>query len=174
MSNTTRLGPVPLSRRATIAAAVLLLVGGGLTACSSTGGATDPTPSASGTTTSVKDRTLAINQCLRDKGYAVSDEGAGDDGHKFSVPEGADPDQYLADAAECADKVPGGGAVGVTGPAQSSGSSPEFAECLRDGGFPDFPDDPEAQTEYQPGDEQGYEQRVERCFDEHPPVSGGH
>lgn len=166
--------------RTLLAAAALLVVGGTLAGCSASGGTSGtsgPTGGATASakaTTSAKDRSLAINACLRDKGYDVSDERVSDSGSGFSIPEGADQDRFLADSEECAGDAPGSAAAGAASGAQVQDLGPAFAKCVREGGFDDFPDDPEAQAEYTPIDAHGYQECVEACMDEHRPTPSGH
>lgn len=160
--------------RTLLAAAALLVVGGSLAGCSASGGTSDPSGPTGGATTSAKDRSLAINACLRDKGYDVSDDRVSDSGVGFSIPEGADQDRFLADSEECAGDAPGSAAAGAASGAQVQDLGPAFAKCVREGGFADFPDDPEAQAGYTPTDEHGYRERVEACMDEHRSTPSGH
>lgn len=152
-------------RRSAIAFAGFALVASLLSGCSA-GGPPAPTDSASGVG-DPRERASAIFGCLRDKGYDVADP----EGNQLSIPDGVDPDQYGKDLNACAHSVPGGPAGEAVAAPPSAEESAAFARCIREGGFPDFPDDIEAQAEYTTGDEKGLEERYDHCstdLSDHP------
>lgn len=148
--------------------ATVLLAAGALTACSSGSAG----PDTAGSTTSAEDRareqSLANAKCLRDKGYDVSDEEI-TSGH-FSIPDGADPDEYLKADEECSAEDRGAG--DAQGPATPFGFGPEVATCLRDAGFADYPDEPASQGEYVPQDEDAFVTALDECVAEHGDGTG--
>lgn len=148
--------------------ATVLLAAGALTACSSGSDA----PDAAGGTTSAegsqREKQLANAKCLRDKGYDVADEQF--TSGNFSIPEGADPDEYLKADEECSAKNRSAG--DAQGPATPFGFGPAVAACLRDSGFADYPDDPGAQGEYVPHDGDGFDAALDKCVTEHGDGAG--
>lgn len=148
--------------------ATVLLAAGALTACS----AGSDAPDAAGGTTSAggsqREKLLANAKCLRDKGYDVSDEQF--TSGRFSIPEGADPDEYQKASAECSAKNRSAG--DAQGQATPFGFGPEVAACLRDSGFADYPDDPGAQGEYVPQDGDGFGAALGKCVAEHGDGAG--
>lgn len=156
-----------------IAAAVVLLPGL-LAACSSNAPDTVDTkaPGSKGATTA---------SCMRDKGYEMDDPTAGGaGGTAFSVPEGVDKDQYMADLQKCMGSESSSGAAG-SGESGSGGAkslpggekmAKEAAKCIREHGFEDYPDDMEAAGGYEPDDEDAFADVSKQCNDEAFGTSG--
>jgi hypothetical protein len=147
-------------RRSAIALAGFALVAGLLSGCAS-GGTPSPTDGTSGAG-DPRERASAISACMRDKGYDMADEAS----NKVSVPEGVDADQYTKDLETCAKSVPGGVAGEAAAAPPGGTESAALAKCVRQGGFTDYPDDLEAQAEYEAADEKGLEERYDHCLRE--------
>lgn len=142
-----------------VAAAALLLAPALLTACSSggaSGGDSTPTPKA--------DSASTLFSCMRDKGYDMPDPAPGQRGINLEKPDGVDQDQFNADFDSCASKEIG---AGTSNKAKAvDPNSPEWKKtvsCVRDKGFGDFPDDPEALTKYEPSDEAAFTDAMDAC-----------
>lgn len=145
------------------ALATLVLVPTVLVGCSSGSGTpSEPTPGAQ----SARPAELAtkINACLREKGYDVDDGAVSEGSAALSVPEGADPERYLADQAACAERVnPGAGSGQAEGSAPSAPSAQEqqaVGACMRENGFPDYSDGDGAE---QHAGAAGFDETFERC-----------
>lgn len=160
MNTTTK----PTTGRLSTVLATALLAAGALTACTP-GGSVAPGDHTDPSAGDLRERAVAEGACLREKGFEVSDDdlAAG----RIAVPDGADAEAFSAASVECAQAVGGRGAGAAQGPATPLSFGPEIASCVRDAGFPDFPDDPDAQADYQPRDEHGYGAAVARCAAEH-------
>lgn len=136
-------------------AAALLLVPVLLTGCSATGA--DAHPSASHEP-SQRELSAKLTSCLRDKGYDVGEQ-------DLRPPKGVDEDAFVRDSDACMQDL------GIPAAKEAKGSDPGMAEyarklaaCMRKEGFSDYPDDFDAQAEYQPtGDEQAFLAADERC-----------
>lgn len=145
---------------ATVTAALLLLPGL-LSACAST----PDSSTAGGGATGAATRQDALNQmstCLRDKGYDLPDSGSAE-GSMLAVPDGADPTQYAADTAACSEEA--GLSDGT--PAESVADSPdgrEAAECIREHGFEDYPDDEAGRSTYRGNDDPAFAPVERECW----------
>lgn len=149
-----------VSARWAVATTLAALAGGLLAGCSS--------PSHEGTSSAGNDRGTALTACLREKGYDVPDPDRGGGGGRASVPEGVDPAQYERDMASCAEESAPDGAGQAEAAQEAPGSKElhrEVAACLRDNGFTDYPDDPDAARNWKPSDERAFETAVATCED---------
>ncbi|MFJ3384420.1 MULTISPECIES: hypothetical protein [unclassified Curtobacterium] len=139
-------------------AAAALLLPGLLAACSAGEPERDATTAAG---TAEKGSSLAA--CMRDKGYDMADPDSAEGEAKLGAPEGVDADVYMADLKECL----GDGAVGSGEAAKPMAGSEEraraAAECIRAGGFPDFPDDDEGKAQYRPVDPDAFDDVARAC-----------
>lgn len=105
-----------------------------------------------------------IGTCMRDRGYDVDDSefaNSGGSGARFSAPEGVDAEKYSADLIACS-----GGSADAPAAKPLPGSDERLrreAACIRDGGFPDFPDGLEDQRRWEPRDEEAFERTAEEC-----------
>ena len=154
-----------------VAALVVLAAPLTLAGCASS----DPGPSSS-STTSASSWSAAMGSCLRDEGYDVDDsdvvEGV------VAPPPGVDQDAYLADWETCRtglpreirgdDDEPSPDDVAA---AQEAGL--KVAQCVRDAGFPDFPDPVDGSfPPLSPGDDP-QSQAIFACDAEHGVAAGG-
>lgn len=139
------------------AAAALVLLPGLLASCSSP--APDPTKSPG---TAAKGATLA--ECMRGKGYDMPDPSSGGDTLQLSAPDGVDEEQYHADLTSCLDDSAGAGDAQAAKPMPGSDEQQrKVAECIRDRGFEDYPDDEEAKIRYQPDDQDAFDEVARAC-----------
>ena len=129
-----------------LAATTLLLLGGCAGKTSGEGVATagDPTTSATAeaeTEGDIAAQTAKFAQCMRDNGVEMPDPEVHGDRVTFGMPEGgaADRDKTQAAHEKCKQHLPNGGE-----PPKLSDEDLEqmrkFSQCMRDNGFPDFPD----------------------------------
>lgn len=127
--------------RTTLAATAVIVAAVLLASCSSTENSRDR---SAGSSSSAQRARLDAAQCLRDKGYDVPDPGSED--AEVAVPEGADPDRYLQDSAACdaAAGLDGAAADAEEPESLTAAVAPQIAECMRDAGYPDFPEDEDA------------------------------
>ncbi len=150
----------------TTAAAALILLPALLTGCSGTGKSAGETPSAGaggGNTVATK-----VAGCMRDKGHDYPDPSG--DSFQAKKPEGSAGEQWDTDLDDCL-RSAGGGAGGPD--AQAPGPDPatvekskEAAQCLRDAGYEDFPDDDAAQGSYEPsGDQAAFDEAQGTCYE---------
>ncbi|WP_420363637.1 hypothetical protein AABM26_04685 [Curtobacterium aetherium] len=103
-----------------------------------------------------------VGACLREHGYAVEDPGPGT---PSAVPDGVDPDTFAEDLATCS------GGPGGAGDAPESVLVPEpghdaAVACIREQGYPDYPDTLADQRRYEPADQDTFDQVVDRCWDQ--------
>lgn len=123
-------------RAATVALGAALL----LAACASAPDASDaadaPTPGTG--------YSAALGSCLRDAGHDVDDADLVPG--VVAVPDGVDPESYMADFDRCRGELPpelGGGAppeVSADDVAARQEAGLAIARCVREAGFPDFAD----------------------------------
>ncbi|PYY61770.1 hypothetical protein DEJ17_03375 [Curtobacterium sp. MCSS17_011] len=139
-------------------AAATVLLPGLLTACS--GGAPGGgAPTTAGT--AAKGASLA--ECMRDRGYDLPDPGSGST-LQLSAPDGVDEEQYQEDLRSCLDDTAGAGDAEVA--EQAPGDDERVlrtAECIRERGFSDYPDDEDAKIRYQPDDEDAFDEVARAC-----------
>ncbi|QZQ56006.1 hypothetical protein KZI27_03910 [Curtobacterium sp. TC1] len=142
-------------------AAAAFLLPSLLAAC--TAGPDDEADTAPGS--AVKGSSLA--ECMRGKGYDMPDPSGGGSTMRLSVPDGADPEQYQSDLAECLGDDEGAGDVKAAKPMPGSEETlREVAECIRDGGFSDYPDDEGGQRAYRADDSAAFDEVARACTDE--------
>lgn len=140
--------------RFAVAVAALLLAPAILTACSSDKPDSAPSPE--------RDTASAFFSCMRDKGYDVPDPTADQKSVSLEVPDGVDPSQYRDDMAGCAKSSGAGDAAAQ--PLPGAGKEWEkTVSCVREHGFPDFPDDMDAAASFAPADTSTYEDVLETC-----------
>jgi hypothetical protein len=153
------------SRSAVAVLAGLLLLPGLLTACSST-----PTPdSASGSGASKNagasksSGAAKLAACMRDKGYDMADPSSS--AINLSAPDGVDADQWRSDLVSCTGDGKGPGEANVAKPMPGmEDMARDMAECMRDNGFADYPDDQGEQATYTPsGDASTYADVEQTC-----------
>jgi len=134
----------------------LLLVG-----CSDTASDDDTTTAAGGAAPGV-----ALAECMRDRGYDMPDPGTGGGSMQLSAPDGVDPEQYQEDLKGCLDDSAAAGDAKAAQPMPGSEEiARKTAECLREQGFPDYPDDQDAQMRFQPDDQQAFDDAAGPCTD---------
>jgi len=134
----------------------LLLVG-----CSDTASDDDTTTAAGSAAPGV-----ALAECMRDRGYDMPDPGTGGGSMQLSAPDGVDPEQYQEDLKGCLDDSAASGDAQAAQPMPGSEEiARETAECLREQGFPDYPDDQDAQMRFQPDDQQAFDDAAGPCTD---------
>lgn len=156
--------------RAAIAlAASVLLLPVALTACASAPAGDDETTSAGGRN--------ALAACMRDKGYDMTDQSSGGSSSEIAVPDGVDPDAWKRDLASCIGSTGGFEAGEVQQAEEMPGSREkrvEVAECIRDAGFEDYPDDPERAADYRADDEAAFTEAAKACDEQvFGPADGG-
>jgi len=134
----------------------LLLVG-----CSDTASDDDTTTASGGAAPGV-----ALAECMRDRGYDMPDPGTGGGSMQLSAPDGVDPEQYQEDLKGCLDDSAAAGDAKAAQPMPGSEEiARKTAECLREQGFPDYPDDQDAQMRFQPDDQQAFDDAAGPCTD---------
>ncbi|NQX22368.1 hypothetical protein [Curtobacterium sp. VKM Ac-2852] len=134
----------------------LLLVG-----CSDTASDDDTTTAAGGAAPGV-----ALAECMRDRGYDMPDPGTGGGSMQLSAPDGVDPEQYQEDLKGCLDDSAAAGDAQAAQPMPGSEEiARKTAECLREQGFPDYPDGQDAQMRFQPDDQQAFDDAAGPCTD---------
>lgn len=139
-------------------AAAMVLLPGLLASCSAA--APDPGPTKS-VGTAAKGATLA--ECMRGKGYDMPDPSSGGT-LQLSAPDGVDEDQYQADLKSCLDDSAGAGDAQAAKPMPGSDEQQrKVAECIRDRGFEDYPDDEDAKIRYQPDDQDAFDEVARAC-----------
>jgi hypothetical protein len=148
------------SRSAVAVLAGLLLLPGLLTACSST----PDTDSASSGAASGNSGAVELASCMRDKGYDMQDPSSSG-GLQLSPPDGVDADQWRTDLVACTGDGKGAGEAQVAEPLPGmEGMACDMAECMRENGFPDYPDDSGDQVAYRPsGDESTFNDVSQTC-----------
>lgn len=128
--------------RSRIALALAVLAGLILTGCSSGDG---ETPAAEGSPSmSIEESAAAFAKCMREHGVDMPDPEINGEGIGISVPQGTDPQAVDAATQACKQYMPNGGEPPKLDPAQLE-KNRAYAKCMRENGFPDFPDpDPES------------------------------
>jgi len=105
-------------------------------------------PSASASTdsdVSLRDQMLRYSQCMRDNGVPefpdpeFSGDGAGSGGVGITVPDGVSREKLDAANEKCRQYMPNGGERQPMD-AEELEKLRQFAQCMREHGFPDFPD----------------------------------
>ncbi|PZE86219.1 hypothetical protein [Curtobacterium sp. MCBD17_032] len=141
----------------------LLLVPTLLTGCSSAPH-DDTRPPISDSPSPSAASAAEVGACMRDRGHDVDDSQFAESGGsraQVSVPEGVDPDRWVADLDACsggaadapaAEPVPGWDAL-----------TRKAAACIRDGGFPDYPDGMEDQRRWKPSDTDAFDRVAQEC-----------
>lgn len=152
-------------KRQTVIATVtaVLLLPALLTACSGPPpGADEATASAAA---SSDDHGREIAECMRGKGYDMDDPQG--DSLKLAPPAGADLDQWQRDLDAC---LPSSGPGAVPGAAQplpgEEEAQREYASCVREHGFEDFPDGQAEQRDYHPADAATFEGISATCSED--------
>lgn len=146
---TTRRTRSLMSAAAAVVLLPLLLVG-----CSDTAPDDDTTTAAGGAAPGV-----ALAECM-------PDPGTGGGSMQLSAPDGVDPEQYQDDLKGCLDDSAAAGDAQAAQPMPGSEEiARKTAECLREQGFPDFPDDQEAQNRFQPDDQEAFDEAAGTCTD---------
>ena len=142
-----------------------------LAGCSGGGGGDGAGPTASPSAAAdTRPSAAELGDCMRDKGYDVDDSEVGGSGTgggaRLAVPEGVDPAKWSDDLIACA---------GSTGAGEAPAAQPipgndellrKTAACIRDGGFPDYPDDLEDRRRWEPGDADAFDRVARDCDDE--------
>jgi hypothetical protein len=167
MNTTSTLITRPAERSRTVVAVLagVLLVPGLLTACSST--PHDDSASSGGSSSggaSKNSGAVELASCMRDKGYDMEDPSSSG-GLQLSPPDGVDADQWRTDLVACTGDGKGAGEAQVAKPLPGmEDMARDMAECMRENGFPDYPDDSGDQVGYQPsGDESTYDDVSQTC-----------
>lgn len=141
-------------------AAAVLLLPGLLVACSSAAPTGDETTAAAGGAS--KGSSLA--SCMRDEGYDMPDPDGSGSTMQLSAPEGVDPEQYQADLKRCLDAGTGAGDAAMAQPMPGGDErTRKTAECIREHGFSDYPDDEEAKAAWHPDDENAFDEVARSC-----------
>ncbi|PZE63526.1 hypothetical protein [Curtobacterium sp. MCBD17_021] len=151
------------------ALAVLLLTPGLLAGCS--GNRDDGPGPGTGTSRSAAHAGAGeLGDCLRKKGYDVSDDELGVGGGtsaELSLPGGVDEQQWLEDTAACSGTSTSAGQVSeAKSPPGYEEADRKASECIREQGFADYPDDDDDRSAYHPADESAFERVAEQCEDE--------
>jgi len=153
---TTRRTRSLMSAAAAVFLLPLLLVG-----CSDAAPNDDTTTAAGGAAPGV-----ALAECLRDRGYDMPDPGTGGESMQLSAPDGVDPEQYQDDLKGCLDDSAAAGDAQAAQPMPGSEEiARKTAECLRGQGFPDYPDDQDAQARFEPDDQEAFDEAAGTCTD---------
>jgi hypothetical protein len=153
---TTRRTRSLMSAAAAVFLLPLLLVG-----CSDAAPNDDTTTAAGGAAPGV-----ALAECLRDRGYDMPDPGTGGESMQLSAPDGVDPEQYHEDLKGCLDDSAAAGDAQAAQPMPGSEEiARKTAECLRGQGFPDYPDDQDAQARFEPDDQEAFNEAAGTCTD---------
>jgi hypothetical protein len=158
MMNTTTKTARRTRSLVTVAAAVVLLPGL-LAACSSGSPTTEETSGAKSGSGS------SLASCMRDKGYDMEDPSSGSRVQTLSAPDGVDKEQWQQDLNTCLSDEGGAGEGGfkAAAPAGSDEQMRKMAQCIRDGGFSDFPDGEDAIGAYKPDDESAFDDVTSKC-----------
>jgi hypothetical protein len=150
-----------LGRRGTALLAGALLLPGVLAACTTDGADDTATsgPPAAGA------NAAKIGSCLRDKGYDVDDSQFSGSTVEVAPPAGVDPQAYIKDLTACS---PDGGAAPDSSErqalqAENAKKDTEFAACIRDKGFDDYPDGQQERQDYAPSDPDAFSEVEETC-----------
>jgi hypothetical protein len=107
--------------------------------------------------------------CLRERGYDVEDSSDG-----LAMDSGGDLEAFEADSKECT-KQAGGSGESNSSLADDPETKEQFrklAQCMRDNGFEDYPDDLAAMQKFEPADQQAFATVAEKCSDEAGTGSG--
>lgn len=150
------------------AAAAVVLLPGLLASCSSSDPDSGPTGSAG---TAAKGATLA--ECMRGKGYDMPDPSSGGGTMQLSAPDGVDEERYRDDLASCLDDSGAGDAQAAKPMPGSEEQQRKAAECIRERGFEDYPDDEDAKVRYQPDDPDAFDEVARACDAEAFGAAGG-
>lgn len=162
MNATTTTTTTARRTRSLLAAAALVLLPGLLASCSA---AAPDSVSTKSSGTAAKGATLA--ECMRGKGYDMPDPSSGGTTLQLSAPDGVDEDQYQADLKSCLGDSAAAGDAQMAKPMPGSADRQRrAAECIRERGFEDYPDDEEAKAGYQPDDEAAFDEVARTCSDE--------
>lgn len=149
------------TRRA-LALSAVLLAAGLLTSCSA------DKPNRDDTTSTTTNGSTFFS-CMRDKGYDAPDPEAGEKSSAFEVPAGVDPEQWEADTGECANKSgsgAGGAEKAVVDP-EAEALMAKAAECVRENGFSDYPDDPDKMGSYKASDPDTFQDVLQTCSEKY-------
>ncbi len=140
----------------TVLLASVLLVG-----CSGTAGSTsrpsDPSARA--------DAGVAIAECMRGKGHEYEDPAQGDTA-EVAIPDGVDAAAYSRDLDACIAEHGDHSAGDAQEAPDAREKAVESAQCIRERGFPDFPDDQDGQRRYRPSDQQIFDSAAKACDEE--------
>lgn len=145
-----------------VAAAVVLLPGL-LAACSS------ETPKAEETSGAKSSSGTSLSSCMREKGYEMADPSSSSRVQTLAAPDGVDTEQWSNDLQTCMGDAGGAGDGGFKAAQPMPGLEKklkEMAQCIRDGGFSDFPDGQDAQAKYQADDQSAFDEVAGKCSDE--------
>jgi hypothetical protein len=167
MNTTSTISSRSAKRSRTVVAVLagILLVPGLLTACSSTphdDSASSGVASRDGA--SKNSGAVELASCMRDKGYDMEDPSSSG-GIQLSAPDGVDADQWHTDLVACTGDGKGAGEERVAKPLPGmEDMARDMAECMRENGFADYPDDSGDQVAYQPsGDESTFDDVSQTC-----------
>jgi hypothetical protein len=143
---------------ATAAVAVVLLPGL-LAGCT-----TREDDEAAGPTAGSAPQGATLAECMRGKGYDMPDASSSGKTMQFGVPDDVDPEQYQHDLKECVGDGGGAGDARAAKPMPGLAEKmQQAAECVREGGFVDYPDDQEGQQSYRPDDEAAFDEVARAC-----------
>lgn len=158
MTHTTTTTRTRRTRSLIALGAAALLLPGLLAACSGGGPRDDGTPDAGAAA-----KGSALASCMRDKGYDMQDPDGGSTA-EIGTPDGVDGEQYRADLQDCVGDGSGAGDAQAAKPAPGlADKQRESAACIRDGGFPDYPDDQDAKASYRPADQAAFDEVAKAC-----------
>jgi hypothetical protein len=142
----------------------LLLVPALLTGCSAPP-RDESRPPATGMPSAASAASAAeVGACMRDRGHDVDDSQFAESGGssaQVSVPPGVDADRWTADLIACS-----GGVADAPAAQPAPGQDElgrEAAACIRDGGFPDYPDGIEDQRRWKPTDPDAFDRVAKDC-----------
>jgi hypothetical protein len=102
-----------------------------------TAGGGRPTSSANGAQLSIEESALKFAQCMREHGIDLPDP---QDGRLPNIPEGADPKKVDDAQQQCKQYLPTGGEERKNLDPQRVDALRKIAQCMRENGFPNFPD----------------------------------
>jgi hypothetical protein len=141
------------------AALAVVLLPGLLAGCSTT--SDDGT---AGPSTGTARQGSSMAECMRGKGYDVPDPSSGGRTMDLSAPDGVDPEQYQTDLTTCLGDAEGAGNAQVAKPMEGlDDKMQQAAECIRDNGFSDYPDDEDGKRAYQPDDADAFAEVAKTC-----------
>jgi hypothetical protein len=126
-----------------------------------------------------QDSQLPFSQCMRDQGFAWFPDSGADGGLKVSVPDGTDQKKFEKAEQACRAYAPGANQNGTIS-AEDLTKLRQVSQCVRDSGFPDYPD-PDANGSIQidgkdtgiSPDDPAFQKAMRECQKYLPPRKGG-